>query len=450
MIIVQLLKRHCAVLAIIVAVVGLHSDNVFAVSVSATLNKIKDQPMTQSLGFDKSTRQLKEGDTLLLPLSGSQISEFTVTKNKPSASGGNIVNATSHNGSNLLLSSDQKATYGSITGNGMNYTISHDSRLGTILVDQNHAEFPLIDLGEDGIIPPGKLANVPGIEQMAPEQKASLKLMQELNTPQISSNGSSIRMLILYSNEFAAGFSSATARINQLLSFTNQSMENSNIDLEFTLARAQVLNFDNNLGTSTILTQVRTGAGAFSGVASLRNEVGADMVAVLSFQPGFSSNGVAYINGDDPNFAFSSTRLSPGCCDSVFAHELGHNMGSGHEHRAANPNGNFSPCGFNFTGYSCGHGNPVVGWGTIMSNQPLSSAAVNRVFSNPNISCLGQPCGVPEGQSNPADNFRSFNISRLLVANFRQDPVPPVVPPTTPNGEVSIPAIVPLLLDDED
>lgn len=446
-----LFTRFSALIFVLCCLSSAHS---LAANVSTKLVNVLNQPVMQSLEFGQDLRSLEADDTISLTLGDNLATTFVVTSNTMAKDGTAMLKATSTDGINLLLTSDKDATYGSIIGNGVKYTVSSDKELGTVLVNQNHAEFPEIDLGEDGITPPGMLPNVPGIAQMRPENKLALKT-QEFRSAQMSSSGSSIRMLILYSNEFANGFSSPTARINQLLQFTNQSMQGSGIDVEFTLGRAQVLNFNNDLTTSTILQQVQAGTGAFSGVASLRDQVGADMVAVLSFQPGFSANGVAYVNGMDDRFAFSSTRLSPGCCDSVFAHELGHNMGSGHERVSANP-GASSPCNnsFTFTDYSCGHGdasgNNGQGWGTIMSR--LNSQVVNNVFSNPNLSCLGEPCGIPEGQSNQADNVRSFNISRLLVANFRDDPPtpPPPPPPGNPSsGTTIITPILGFLLDDD-
>jgi hypothetical protein len=157
------------------------------------------------------------------------------------------------------------------------------------------------------------------------------------------------------------------------------------------------------------------------------------------------------VNADNPNFAFSSTRLSTRCCNSVFAHELGHNLGSQHERASVNDIGNV--CNSNgFTNYSCGHGNASLNWGTIMSR--LNSQIVGNVFSNPLSSdCLGEPCGIAEGQSGAADNTRSFNLARLLIKNFREDAVvvPPVQPPSgMSNTDASgLPVIINLLLDDD-
>jgi len=277
----QSLLAWCRFSALIIAFLYAYSHNLFAANVPGRIVNVLNQPVMQSVEFDQDIRLLKQGDTITLPLAHGQPTTFIVSRNKLDGNGGAMLSAASTNGTELLLSSDEEATYGSIIGNGMKYTVSSDKELGTILVNQNHVQFPEIDLGEDGITPPGMLPNVPGIEQMSPKNKLLLQT-QRFKTAQTSGSGSNIRMLILYSNEFNNGFSSPTARINQLLQFTNQSMQSSGIDIEFTLARAQVLNFNNSMSTSAILDDVQAGVGAFTGVASLRDQVGADMVAVLS------------------------------------------------------------------------------------------------------------------------------------------------------------------------
>jgi len=421
----------------------IYSQSLYAANIIAKVEKVDDNSIVQTLSVGRDIRTLSGGDTITIPMESPTL--FTVSENTRKSDASHLIRATSSSGARLLISADKVASYGSITGGGVNYTISTDNQLGMILVNQNHQDFPEIDLSNDALVPPNKRSDLPGIEQMAPEQKVQLEQLMrrsiDSTSPRNKTNGTSnISMLIIYSREFGEGFASPTVRINDLLSFTNQSLSDSNIRINFTLARAQQLNFNNSLSTGSVLQQVTNGTGAFSGVAALRNQVGADMVAVLSFSPGSSANGVAWVNGDNPNFAFSATRLSPGCCNSVFAHELGHNMGSGHERASVNSSAS-DPCSnFNFTGFSCGHGNASRNWGTIMSR--LNRRNAGNVFSNPlSSNCRGEPCGIPQGQAGAADNTRSFNIARLLVANFRVDP-------NTPSGDTgALPSIYSLLLD---
>lgn len=398
--------------AIFVCVQPLHAANTFDIDSS----RVTSDAALSRLSIEMPLMALGNGDVVNLTLDDRQVRSFAISRKISNADDSISLGGMDKQGAKLLLTIAGDAVYGSVNGAGLNYSISTDPELGLLLINQAHASFPEVDLEHDALIPPNKNSKLSGMEQMSAAQK------QVLNQVRSKTEGeSTITMLFVYSAEFAEGFSSPIARINDLVNFTNQSMSDSGVNLQFTIARAQQLNFDNNLSTNATLTQVTNGQGAFSGVASLRDQVRADMVAVLSFADGFSSNGVAWVNGDDPNFAFSSTRLSPRCCNSVFAHELGHNLGSGHERASVNSNAG-SPCSsFNFTGFSCGHGNASRNWGTIMSR--LNSDIVGNVFSDPlSNDCLGEPCGIAEGQAGAADNVRSFNLSRLLIADFRRDP----------------------------
>ena len=397
----------------------------------------------KQLSTDQRMSDIDVGDVLNLALDLEL--EYSFLVDNKVANGGNrfSIIATSIRGLKLLLSIDGNAVYGSVSGNGHNYTISTDHDFGMILIDQSHDDFPEIDFGHDALVPPTQNAKASGIEQMTVSEKQSF-----FDVRTRVADESIITMLFVYSPEFAQGFGSPEARINDLLNFTNQAMADSGVYLRFTLARAEEVDFDNSLSTGTTLTQVTNGQGAFAGVGALRDQVGADMVAVLSFANNFSANGVAWVNGSNPNFAFSSTRLSPQCCNSVFAHELGHNLGSGHERASVNSVAS-SPCSFNLTGFSCGHGNADRNWGTLMSR--LNSRNAGNVFSNPlSNNCLGEPCGIAEGSSEAADNTRSFNMSRFVVANFRDDPLgsdSPAPAGPTNNDNPFLTAIFSLLFD---
>ena len=415
------------------------SADVSPKSIGQTLQR-SGQP--QSIQLNANLRRLAAGQALAVALPDGEALTLNISQNKTLRNGDTVLLANNESGTNLVLTLGAEASFGKLFGKKTSYSIGYDQDKGTVLVDHTGVGAPTIDLGEDGLVPDN-------IHSLNSQQH------QNSNLPQATGETSRITLLAVYTPEFAAGFTAAETRINQAIAFTNQSMVVSNIDIEFELVHAEQLNFNNNESNNTLLDQATDGEGSFSEVGALRNTHGADMVVVMRFQNSNSSSGIAWINGSNDRFAYSVVQLSPNCCDSVFAHELGHNLGSGHERASVNPSAS-SPCDFNFTGFSCGHGNRAAGWGTVMSR--LNSAQVNHVFSNPNIDCLGAPCGVPEGQTNAADNASSFSISGPLTAAFREDvvapqPPPPVVPPTTPstpNGEVPIPAIIPLLLEEED
>nr|MBX2849744.1 hypothetical protein [Acidiferrobacterales bacterium] len=160
-----------------------------------------------------------------------------------------------------------------------------------------------------------------------------------------------------------------------------------------------------------------------------------------------------WVNGAIADFAFSATRLCANCCDSVFTHEIGHNLGSGHEYSSVNPNPPFpfDECDtrITVTEYACGYGNNSSGWGTIMSNFS-NKAAIGYLFSNTDNSCQGSACGIAAGNFEAADNRTSFNLSRLVVAEFRDEVItqPPNNPGNTDYGW--LPGVLFNLIEDEE
>lgn len=176
------------------------------------------------------------------------------------------------------------------------------------------------------------------------------------------------------------------------------------------------INFNNAANTGDLLDDATDGVGSFSSVDALRNQYFADLVAVLPFKASGSIGGIAWISGNSAANAYSVSQFAPWGSDSLFAHEVGHNLGSGHERISANPN-QPDPCDGGYTGYACGHGNGAQG--TIMSY--LDDSAWSFVFSNPDLDCDGEPCGIANGQNNATDNKSSFNITAPLVSSFRVD-----------------------------
>ena len=99
----------------------------------------------------------------------------------------------------------------------------------------------------------------------------------------------------------------------------------------------------------------------------------------------------------DPNWS------EPGCnpCfpDKVFAHELGHNLGSGHW---PGETGQSYAYGHRVDGNTDGDFTDSFDWGTVMSYNDISP----DYFSNPNVSCKnGLACGV----LNVSDNTKWYN-----------------------------------------
>lgn len=199
------------------------------------------------------------------------------------------------------------------------------------------------------------------------------------------------------------------------------------------------------------LNDLLGGVGDLSGVASLRDAQGADLVSLLVQSFAGVNCGVARLSvvpGLGPQYGYSV--VADGECTSIYimAHELGHNMGARHDWYVD----------ASLTPYPFGHGHVDVAgrWRTIMAYPDLCAdqgftCPPIRYFSTPDLEFIsfcssgtfncdllrywffpGRPLGVREEQgtgcrvgvipSSPcaADNRRVLNDTALTVANYRE------------------------------
>lgn len=207
-----------------------------------------------------------------------------------------------------------------------------------------------------------------------------------------------------------------TVRIKNLVEIANQAYKDSNVQIKLRLVYAQRVNYPDQNLNETALYDLSFFRSTLSNIDALRKKHGADLVSLI--RPFDSETqqgcGLAWVGGAggrnfNPFEAYSV--VSDGiddfhyCTDYTFAHELSHNMGSSHDRENASYQGVFP--------YSYGY-NVDGRYGTIMSY----SAGELGLFSNPNIICLDQPCGIDAEQENAANNSRSLNNSAEAVAGF--------------------------------
>lgn len=304
----------------------------------------------------------------------------------------------------------------------------------------------------DGIAPP-------------PQQDSLLKshppLAQSSSPPPAaaSTTVASIDILVLYTPEFATGLggtSAAQTRINHLVTLSNQAYIDSQLFTELNVVHTEQINAPNDEGGGVALANFRQGNGVFSTVGTLRTNKGADIVLLLQkFTPAHTTAlvgcGLAYILGSGNGSLQNSAAAAYGivrdgsyqnpnnanqtffCPETTFPHELGHNFGFSHDRNHAGASGIFP--------YSYGHDSPNT-FATIMS---YDTPAIAR-FSNPNIMCNGQPCGIAEGAANSADNVKSGNLVRFDIANFYPHVSTGVLPGDTDNsGSVTIQDVISII-----
>ena len=302
------------------------------------------------------------------------------------------------------------------------------------------------------------------------------------NTPAIALAAPSpmavIDLMVVYTTGFRAAFASDAAmmtRLNNLVARANTAYADSDIAITLRLVGTQATTYSDATDDDVALTSispnctVATCGGAFNsavfgGIEAQRNSVGADMVALMRGGSAFGGSGIAWIGGPTPNAAYMYS-VSTGCtqgCDSVFIHELGHNMGNQHDtataywqSNGATPGGGSSPNSFGYV--FCNSGtftcNPFSAGGC--TSQPECSpdhqnnygdimayfhATTEKIykFSNPALTCAAsigdgapRPCG-----SATENTAAGMNAVRLAISALRTGaaPPPPLVTTTTTVG----------------
>jgi hypothetical protein len=240
--------------------------------------------------------------------------------------------------------------------------------------------------------------------------------------PDNTASNSEIDLMVLYTtaNQTAEY---AKQRIQYLVDISNQAYKDSGINLTLRLVHTRATNYVENNANAQALSDMANDRGAFSGTAALRNQYGADLVAL--FRPLYAqtagSCGTAYVgfaNGSNANAALGFGTIGDGyskdakssyfCGTNTFTHEIGHSLGNVHDREYSSVAGKFA--------YSYAWGISRK-FGTIMSYYTPTV----MLFSTPALStqCAGTPCGFAEGSSKASDQTRTINATAPLVANYR-------------------------------
>jgi len=208
----------------------------------------------------------------------------------------------------------------------------------------------------------------------------------------------------------AGGLAAIEATIESYVDYANQVYADSGALQRLRLVHAAEIAYVEHGNSLTDLARLKEpNDGFMDDVHPLRDAVSADCVVLIATS---GSAGVGYqMSTVSPSFAdcaFSTVGHDAG--GIAFTHELGHNMGCGHNNGPTAPAAAFC--------YSYGHRTPDNLWRTIMSYSPGSYV---DFMSGPNNTFAGWPLGV-DGAGCPldgADNVTTLNLTASVVAAFR-------------------------------
>jgi len=236
---------------------------------------------------------------------------------------------------------------------------------------------------------------------------------------------STLDILLTYNQAFADRYPGdlLETRFNHFVQIANQTLANSEIALGLRVVGIEFFDYRNdNSNHDLLIDMLDTLRGqniaGLAGMRSLRDERGADLV--IMFRPHDietrGSCGIAFFPDNDPNLgvnvvsdAMSSWSV---CLDDVLIHEIGHNLGAGHQ--AGNGGGSFAPL-------SAGFLRPGQ-FSTVMASFGTGKPDRFRglpMFSNPDLMCGGYACGS-NNIGMPANNTSVIRDVMPDVISYRQ------------------------------
>ncbi len=254
-------------------------------------------------------------------------------------------------------------------------------------------------------------------------------------------------MLVPYTPAVASQNANMQALAQSAVDSANQGYVNSQINAQARLVGIMSTTYVEKTGTTACsgfdttafdnaLCDVTNGNGALSGVAARRDQLGADIVAMLIDDNAFC--GLGWVNSA-ANRAFSIT--SHTCITNLsFQHEIGHNFGALHDPYVEPSNNPFA--------YGHGKVNNVAGnrFRTVMAyNNQCADAGTSctrvNYFSNPNVNYNG----TATGDTTTRNNARVHNERIATVAAFRaavagSSPLAAAVLPASRSVQVGTPA----------
>ncbi len=267
-------------------------------------------------------------------------------------------------------------------------------------------------------------------------------------------DGSVVNVLLLYTSEMERSYGSKIeAKLRYFVDLGNTVLRNSRINTRLNIVSIE--KFDTaDTNESTDITFALSNLAASTYVNELRDRYGADIVTLFRVYKGGGACGLGYTpiglpENLDIYFDYLVVELAKSafnvvevgaygkyyCLDYTYIHEVGHNFGCQHDRDNAGRGGAYS--------YSYGYDIPGI-FATVMSYK----SPTIPYFSNPNISYKGYPIGIPEGEYGEADNSKTINKTRILVANYRtpssssdnqnQEPYITVNPSNIDFGNVSV------------
>ena len=380
----------------------------------------------------------KVGDNIILHAGKSGSYRITAAESVTSSLGNRIVRGVTPSGEKaLMVFSATGRVMGTIYSDlGVQHITTTKS--GTIYAWRPGIDTYPMRFSNDGIQRPRpprdriedlKFEQLPKTKQ---KTRASMQADAEVRYPRFNYNHSypsdpsllspEISVLIYYDDSMELYISELA---DFLIELTNDALQNSEVDMKFSLSGLVPVKLDDMVSNSDALSAMGASEPPFQNIAADRQTYSADLTALLRDEedgyPEGDSMGVAYSGFMETVYWESVTRYNlfqpgqPFDTSFVFSHELGHNLGAWHD-RGEYTSEETTQTGSIYDPYSYAFGLRIrdvkktimsYGWETGIP-----------YYSNPNVVHEGYALGVSFEDTNSSDVSRAFFNNRYIASRL--------------------------------
>jgi hypothetical protein len=232
-------------------------------------------------------------------------------------------------------------------------------------------------------------------------------------------SSTSIDILLLWDDDIEATYGAAglAALESSYINYLNMAILNGgNPDITFDVAYSEVIAYDENLfaDMGDDLDALRTpGDGILDEAHTLRSQYSADLVHLILPSYKDDTCGIAYQSFSGSNLAFGITG-EDGCGVETFAHEIGHNMGMGHDtYVSEEPQDAFQLWSYGYVDLA-NEINTIMAYPNQCYDNGVNCMSV-PYFSDPDAMISGFPMGIPDNP--PAKAANNFRVLEETAAN---------------------------------
>ena len=372
---------------------------------------------------DPNTLRARSGDTLVLRLAVSGPYKITIDKTRQTSLGNTIIRGTTPSGGrSLMVIGADGSVRGHFERPNEVVQVSSDED-GVVIAWVEGIDAKMLPINDEVIIPtddtPQHIAEPPIEELLDAVPEASATSDADVSYARFKTGNATIRILIYYEDTMNA-IGTVT---DYLVELTNAAFEASEVSATLTIAGLKPVALEPDASVPDVKSLMGAAESPFNNLEEDLSATNADLVATLLGSSG-SGVGRATLGYKFTTRKQSVTRYR-GYQEGIslyphytFAHEIGHNLGAGHNREQYEDNGQDRTDNFSYAfGYLIDNVQR-----TIMSYASESYGFEPHVphFSNPSITYDGYPTGLGTTRSDSAFVARALTNNRHVAAGANE------------------------------